>query len=610
MLNKARRIVAASVGLVLAGTTVSACAEQSPFSAVKNFLVAWQVKNYDAAAKHTTGDRAKVAAALRGVNEQLDAASLHLSLKGTVTNGGSTAAPGAKQEGRIDRQGEQAQARFQVRIDLGENGALWSYGGLLPLKRIDGRWKVVWSPAVIHPSLREGDRLGVITEYPERKMILDRSGRPLLKNVKTDLVGVIPGQIRDIDATVKGLNQATKQDAARLKGRILSAPPLDFLQLATVPDANQAVVAQLQQVPGLVLQIKDLPQEPLQARELIGSVAPATSDLLSKVGAPYQPGDTVGSSGLQLLFQRRLAGVPTVKVIAINAAGKQKGAPLAENPGLVKVNEDPAARQARTVTTTIAADFQARAERTLKKFGLPGSLVTVEGQTGSVLAAANYLTGTKNVAFEGEYGPGMTFSPIIASSLLGSGGSVTDNQPCEATASVGGQDFTANPAPKSNLSLNLARGCSTAFARLGGSLPVTDFATAMKKFGLDLQWDMSQVPHFQASGITPITDAARAETAVGLGDVRVSPLTMALAAGAIQNATWHEPGVILNPDPTTAVNQRFLGTNAYNGLKTMMKAGAKMHLAQNPKAYDGAVVATGTDAQGKPVSWFMGYKGS
>jgi cell division protein FtsI/penicillin-binding protein 2 len=376
--------------------------------------------------------------------------------------------------------------------------------------------------------------------------------------------------------------------------------------LATAPDITRTLVNQ--------------PVEPLMAKELIGSLAPATSELLSQVGAPYQPGDTVGSSGLELLFQRRLAGVPTVKVLVLDSAGQPKGKPLAENPGneckptgdapsgtTETTGEDPDARESKSVTTTIDPKFQARAERTLKLFGKPGSIVTVLGETGGVVAAANNMTGGKNTAFEGELTPGMAFSPIFATGLLSSDVSVTDKAECPASTIVGGQTFTSKAAQNSSLGLNLVRNCTSAFARLGSTMPATDFAAAMKRFGLDLQWDMSQVPHFQATGITPVTEVDRANAAIGQGGVKVSPLTMALAASAIENGTWHEPAVILSPDPAGA-NARYLGPTAVTSLQAMMKMGARFNFPSKPRRYDGALIAKAKDEKGNLISWFIGYK--
>jgi hypothetical protein len=85
---------------------------------------------------------------------------------------------------------------------------------------------------------------------------------------------------------------------------------------------------------------------------------------------------------------------------------------------------------------------------------------------------------------------------------------------------------------------------------------------------------------------------------------------MALAVSAIQNGTWHEPGVILSPDPATAVNFRYLGIAAINSLQAIMKKGAQFNFPSTPKRYDGALTATAKDEKGNPVSWFIGYKGN
>jgi hypothetical protein len=172
---------------------------------------------------------------------------------------------------------------------------------------------------------------------------------------------------------------------------------------------------------------------------------------------------------------------------------------------------------------------------------------------------------------------------------------------------VGGQTFTSKAAQNSSLGLNLVRNCTSAFARLGSTMPATDFAAAMKRFGLDLQWDMSQVPHFQATGITPVTEVDRANAAIGQGGVKVSPLTMALAASAIENGTWHEPAVILSPDPAGA-NARYLGPTAVTSLQAMMKMGARFNFPSKPRRYDGALIAKAKDEKGNLISWFIGYK--
>lgn len=591
---------------------LSACAQASPFTTVKDFLVAWQVSNYEAAASHTTGDPAEVAGALEAVRTQLDAASLRLRLRAESTPG----VPDDK--GRIDKTGaETAAARFQVRIDLGENGRPLEYQGQLNLKRIDGIWKVIWSPSVIHPQLQEGERLAVVNEVADRQVIQDNKGRTMLRSVKTDVFGVIPNRLTDVDATVDGFGDITNQDKDRLKGRISSAPPRAFLRLAEFPN-DSPEARKLRAVPGVELRTKDLETQPIQAAELIGHIGPATNDVLSQVGAPYQPGDTVGASGLQLLFQRRLAALPAVKVVILDANGARRKEirdfSQADAEVAVQGQDDLTPREPMPVRTTLERDIQARAENALRELGVPASLVAIRSQTGEILAAANHLTEGKNAAFEGLYSPGTTFSPVVAAALMTKGQKSETASECTEEETVDGAVFSASkPRAKSNLGLNVAAGCRTALARDGATLDPVAITTALEKFGLDGQtsWDLSNVRHAKPLGLNPVTEADKARFAVGEGEVKVSPLTMALFAAALQNGTWREPLLIQDPPPSTSATARFVEPTMLRELQKIMTLGVKKGTAKSAVAdrrkYGGGLSSTVTDESGKTVSWFVGY---
>ncbi|GAB2849106.1 penicillin-binding transpeptidase domain-containing protein [Actinocorallia aurea] len=593
---------------MLAGL-LSACAQASPFTTVKDFLVAWQVRNYEAAAEHTTGDPEKVAKALEGVSTQLDAVSLKLRLRPESTPGGP------EEEGRIEKTGDDtAAARFQVRIDLGENGRPLEYQGQMNLKRISGVWKVVWSPSVIHPGLREGERLAVISESPNREVIQDNKGRTMLETVKTDVFGVIPDQLTDIEATVDGIGAITQQDKDRLKGRISSAKPREFLQLAALPNGDPRA-RKLRRVPGVQLRTKPMETQPVQAEQLLGVVGPATMDVLSQVGAPYQPGDTVGSSGLQLLFQRRLAGLPAVKVVILDANGTKRTEirDFSEADAEVATagQDDLTPREPMPVRTTLDRRIQAKAENALRALGQPASLVVVRSQTGDVQAAANHMTGGKNLAFEGLYSPGTTFSPVIAAALMAENQTSETASECTEEETVGGALFSeSKPRTKSTLGLNIATGCRTALARDGAAASPTALSGALQTFGLDAgtSWALSNVKHAKSEGLTPQTEADKARFAVGEGAVKVSPLTMALFAAALQNGTWREPRLIQDPPPSTAaITPRFVEPSMLNELQKIMKLGVGKGSAKAAGKFQGGLADTVTGEDGKVVSWFFGY---
>ncbi|WP_106397655.1 penicillin-binding transpeptidase domain-containing protein [Actinocorallia populi] len=610
--SRTRRIVAASTGGALLLGMLSACAQSSPFTTVKDFLVAWQVENYEAAAGHTTGDPEAVVKALEGVRTQLDAASLRLRLRAEST-------PGMPDdEGRIEKFSDtRAQARFQIRIDLGENGRPLEYQGQMALQRIGGTWKVVWSPSVIHPDLREGERLAVVNESPQRQLIQDNKGRPLLEAVRTEVFGVVPERLRNLDTVVKRIGEITDQDRDRLKGRILSAPPKAFLQLAEFPQGSPEAL-KLRNVAGLEQQVKARPTRPLQAEELIGRIGPATTDVLSLVGAPYQPGDTVGTSGLQLLFQRRLAGLPSVKVVILGANGERRKEIRDFSDGEDLAGHDPTGletAEARPVRTTLDRGIQFQAENALSSLGVPASLVTVRSETGEILAAANHGTDGQNRAFEGLYAPGTTFSTVLAAALIGRQGQKADTeQECTAEETVGGAVFTTTqPRTRSTLGLNIANGCRTALAQAGAGLDGATINAALQKFGLvgSAPWELSNVKNQRAQGLATGTTTERAQLAVGEGGVKVSPLTMALIAAAVQNGTWKGPLLIRDPQPTTSPAPQYIEPNTLTELQNIMvtgvRKGSAKAAASGRRKFQRGISAQATDTQGKTVSWFVGY---
>ncbi len=285
-----RRAIALAGGALVAcgavGATMmpGALAEPSAMPVVRDFLIAWQVGNYEAAAYHDRrrpgggrgGPRPRPAAARRGV----PAAVLGTGVQGSDVD-------------QIVKKGDEADARFTVKIDLGENGQPWEYPGLMHLKRVGGQWKVVWSPSVINTKLKPGQRLAVVTEVPKRAPITDTQGRSVLQEVGAYNVGVYPGQLADPAKTLDQLAKQTKMDggrstdAERLLGRVRSAPPQEFLPLLTLQvPAHNALIRRLNAIPGLHFEGTRAPIAPAYAPELIGHLGPATADRLQQVGAP------------------------------------------------------------------------------------------------------------------------------------------------------------------------------------------------------------------------------------------------------------------------------------------------------------------------------------
>jgi cell division protein FtsI/penicillin-binding protein 2 len=582
---RVRRATAALAAALLVTTMSSGCfAEPSPLPTVRDFLVAWQNGNYRAAAKQTNGDRTAVAAALEAVPGELDLASLRLAL------------------GHVRKSGNDATAQFEVRIDLGDNGPPWAYVGEMDLHRTDGQWKVVWNPSVIHPKLGKGQRLAVVTESPQRAYILDAKGRSLVKKTKVQVFGVLPGQLPQPSTTLGRLAKITHLDKDRVLGRVRSAPPQEFLPLVTLQlPAQAADAAQLLQVPGVQARTLYLPVVPALAKEVVGELGPATAERLQQVGAPYQPGDTIGVSGLQVLLQRRLAGTPTVKVVAQDPSGASTHV-LYQSLGTLS----------EPVQTTIDRKVQTAAETAVKRLRAPASLAAVDQATGEVLGVTDHLTQGNNEAFEGHYPPGMTFSMVTTQALLGYHQKLNAPVPCPPEYTVDGQVFRDSAARGKTFQSNFARSCPTAFASLYRTLAYQDLRTSAARFGIGVPWSLP-LPSFSGSVPAPASDADRAASMVGQGKIQVSPLTMALAAATVESGTWKPPTLLKDPSSPQPIQPQSLDSDSIGALQTLMRssvhsgAAKAADLSGAPVSGVSAVVPYGS---GKTVSWFVGFRGN
>jgi cell division protein FtsI/penicillin-binding protein 2 len=581
---RVRRATAALAAMVLVASVSSACfAEPSPLPTVRDFLVDWQNSNYNAAAGETNGNRKAVSAALEALPGQLDLASLHLAI------------------GHVRKNNNDAIAKFEVKIDLGDNGKPWDYGSEMRLHRSGGQWKVVWSPSIIHPSLQKGQRLAVVTETPQRANIEDTKSHALTRKTKVLIFGVLPGRLPQPSQTLGKLSKITHLDLDRVLGRVRSAPPQEFLPLVTLQLPAQAGdAAQLLQVPGVQARSKYLPIAPAAASDVVGQLGPATAERLQQVGAPYQPGDTIGVSGLQVLQQRRLAGTPTVKIVAQDPDGGRSQV-LYEVPGTLS----------EPVRTTIDRKIQTAAEKALSGLRVPASLAAVDQATGEVRAVANHLTQGKDQALEGRYPPGMTFSIITTQALLGYHQKLSAPVACPPKFTVGNQVFHDSVTRGKTFQSNFARSCPTAFASLYRSPASQELGTSAARFGIGVPWSLP-VPSFYGSVPAPANDAERAASMVGQGKVEVSPLNMALAARTVESGTWKPPKLLMDPSSPEPIQPQSLDDVSVGALQSLMLLSVRSGAARD--AYLGGVPVSGVTAtvpygNGKTVSWFVGFRG-
>ena len=189
-----------AVGVLVIGLATGFGSELSAEPTAQAFLFDWQQQQYAAASALTTAAPDTVAADLRGAFAQLDATQLFLTMKSVVQHGGT------------------AEASFMATVDLAQQGRVWTYRGQFGLRRVNGAWKVDWTPGVVNPSLGPGDRLAVVTQFPARASVLDAKGDPLQLPAPAYVLGVWPERLSSQAATAQAFARA-HQSAGRAGAR-------------------------------------------------------------------------------------------------------------------------------------------------------------------------------------------------------------------------------------------------------------------------------------------------------------------------------------------------------------------------------------------------------
>ena len=588
--------VAGIVAVIIGTGGISPAPSVEP--TVQAFLLAWEDGQYASAAKMTTGDPAAVQRSLSTVYRQLNAAEYSMRM------------------GPITQHGDNATAGFFASVDLGRAGLPWTYRGHFALHRTGSTWKVAWSPSVIVPGLQAGQRLAVLTKVPSRAPVLDASGKPLALRSTVYVVGVRPGRLAHPAMTARALARAIRlqADDTEILGQITAAPSARFLELARLqPAAYDHVRASLAKVPGVIVRRTSLRLFRSIAPVIPGAVGTETASVLRLNGVPYQPGTTVGLSGLQLAFQRTLTGSPTTEVVIAGHGGR-----------VVRVLRRWSGHPGTAVRTTINSSVQRAADSALGGQPSSAAIVAIQAGTGKVLAAADRKAGGLPVVqpLAGQYQPGQAFTIVSTAALLASGFKVGTHIPCVSTSPpVGGEVFSNDPEPhlgsQPPFTSDFAHACSTAFAGLSMQLTVKSLTAAADGFGLGAHWRLP-LASFSGSMPRPAGNAQVAADTIGAGSVRVSPLDMALAAGLVDSGVWYPPMLVTSPpDPGLKPRAPF-GSQVVATLRSLMRStvahgsGTAAHVAKSGLGAVYGQVGSAPLAEGKDhlhEDWFVGYRG-
>ncbi|WP_349828862.1 penicillin-binding transpeptidase domain-containing protein [Brevibacterium litoralis] len=501
----------------------------------------------------------------------------------------------------------------------------WVYESDLDLRKQDLKWQVDFTPAAVHPDLAEG-RFAVTTTPAPRGEIRAGDDRVITRDETVVDVGIEPQRVEDLDETIAVVVEHLDVDGEALKGRVEAAEPTHFVPVITLRQSDYLDVAgDIRPVPGTVFRERQqsLSFEREFARALIGTVGEATAEDISTSSGAVQPGDLVGRSGLQEVFEDELGGVDglTLTVVPLDEeddSGDSGEGEAADDGPLLELGP----QQGPALHTTLDIDVQKAADAAVDASSGPTSLVALRPSTGEVLAVANGGegdTGTER-GLVGAYPPGSVFKIVTTLALLRAGHTPADVLPCTETATVEGRAFTnaeGHATGDFTLAEDFAESCNTSFVTAAvEDLTAQDLADAAADLGMT-----EPAIGTAARGVevdTGATGVDLAAASIGQGTVTASALAIAAGSASVAAGTTVTP--VLLPDHAgagggaegatglTADEAEILGAL----MREVVTAGTGEDLADVPGEPVHGKTGTaeyGTEVPPRTHGWFTGYQG-
>jgi hypothetical protein len=447
----------------------------------------------------------------------------------------------------------------------------WSYDTTVALVKRGDTWRATWRPDLVQPRLQPGWTLQTTTLEARRGDILGAGGVALVKPRPVIRFG--------IDKTHVAAGRAP-ESARRLAG-LLGIDPASFAKRvkAAGPQAFvEGIVFRRQQVPTPVMDgypgipgavgISDhLPLAPTKefAAPVLGTVGPATAEIVKQSKGKIAAGDDVGLSGLEARYDDQLRGVKGLEVVAVDPHGNRTR--LFESPPVA----------GKPLRTTLDPHLQQLADGVLSGVGPASALVAIRPSDGHLLAVASGPGAHGyNIASYGRFAPGSTFKIVSSLALLRSGLTPGSTVHCRPEVVVNGKqfknysDYPADGIGDIPLTEALANSCNTAFIGERDRLHGDELGQAAAALGFGVDHDLG-FPAYFGQVPTPAGETEKAADMIGQGKVEASPMAMATVAASVAAGHVVVPHLVEGVAPTADPRKPLTAAEA-GQLRDLMRA--------------------------------------
>ncbi len=421
----------------------------------------------------------------------------------------------------------------------------------------------------------ERNRVRSVRLEAPRGDILDRDGRAVASTRAAFALQAIPAEVSRPEITWEVLARLLEQSPDRLRERV--GKPRGRRRFQTVElagdlsrDALARVESHRYALPGVTTDIRPhrTYTDGRLAAHLLGTIGQVREEqLATRAFGGYRPGEIVGQSGIEALFEPHLRGRAGGRNVVVDVAGRE-----------VEVTSEVEARPGGNVVLTIDLDLQ-RVARAAFQGETPdaparaGALVAMDPRNGDVLALVSSpaydpndfvggidATTWKGLnedsrrplhdrALSGQYPPGSTYKPVVALAALEEKIVTPETRVfCPGHWKLGRRTYRCWKRTGHgwvDLRKALVESCDVYFYQTGVKLGIDRLAFFARGFALGRRPGLG-FPQEQA-GLVPTStwkEARRGErwlegetvsAAIGQGYNLVTPLQLAVATAALAN---------------------------------------------------------------------------
>jgi penicillin-binding protein 2 len=409
-----------------------------------------------------------------------------------------------------------------------------------------------------------------------RGVLFDRNGEVLVENQHKFNIVLLRERVKDIDATLRAVAEATGADLAQMqetvnrRRREPSYRPIVLIENAS-ESQRAAVMARGLELPGIEYQqVPTRRYEGAMAAHLFGYVGEVTEAQLQR--AEYKElnaGAIVGQAGLEQAYNELLMGIEGSREVIVNSRGRE-----------IDVLDNTPPRVGTPLKLTIDKDLQKAAEDGFRHFGVVysgepynGAAVVLDPRSGEVLSLVSLpaydpnqfaigmdratwaslttdrLRPLQNRALQATYSPGSTFKIVVATAAMEEGLVTPDHRIyCNGGATFYGRRFQCwNKSGHGYIDMRhaLEQSCNVYFYTLGQMLGVDrihKWGTALglgQINGIDLPNELPGLVPSEAWKLRERNEkwypGETISVAIGQGQVNVTPLSLAVMMMTVAN---------------------------------------------------------------------------